>query len=189
MKEREAEPHLQETGTFREKGRKPKRFLLILALLLAFAVIGGIYWRVTRPAMDETTKYWFDKAAQSGSLEGKSPEDIQGMLDNIVEEGMFNVSVNARVVFEDSKSSGSLGLENISANRYYCRVTLLRQDNGETIYKSDGLKPGQYIDEITLSKELSAGTYPCIARVIATDPETLDDVGQVDVQVEVVVLN
>lgn len=189
MEEREAESRLHETGTSRKKGRKPSRFLLVLAVLLGLAAIGGIYWWVTRPAVDETTKYWFDKAAQSGSLEGKSPEDIQGMLDAIVEEGMFNVSVNARVVFEDSKASGSLGLENISANRYYCRAALIRQDNGETIYKSDGLKPGQYIDEITLNRELPAGTYPCTAQVIATDPETLDDVGQVDVQVEVVVLN
>ena len=189
MEEREAESRLHETGTSRKNARKPNRFLLVLAVLLGLAAIGGIYWWVTRPAVDETTKYWFDKAARSGSLEGKSPEDIQGMLDAIVEEGMFNVSVNARVVFEDSKASGSLGLENISANRYYCRAALIRQDNGETIYKSDGLKPGQYIDEITLSKELPAGTYPCTAQVIATDPETLDDVGQVDVQVEVVVLN
>lgn len=190
MEEKDTTPQLLETGN-QEAGRrkKPKWLLPLILVLVLAAAGGGIYWWVSRPAMDETTKYWFDKAAQSGSLEGKSPEDIQGILNTIVEEGMFNVSVNARVVFENSQSAGSLGLENVSANRYYCRVSLVRDDNGETIYKSDGIKPGQYIDEITLSKNLPAGTYPCTARVIATDPETLDDIGQVDVQVEVVVLN
>ena len=187
MEETEVRPQPQRA---RKKRRKPPRRLLPLVLIvIALAAGGGIYWWVNRPVMDETTRYWFDRAAQSGSLEGKSPEDIQGILDTIVEEGMFNVSVNARVVFENSQAPGSLGLENISANRYYCRVSLIRDDNGETIYKSDGLKPGQYIDEVTLSKDLPRGTYPCTARIIATDPETLDDIGQVDVQVEVVVLN
>lgn len=189
MEEKDTKSRLQETGNQESgKRKRPKRLLpLILALVLAAG--GGIYWWTSRPAMDETTKYWFDKAAQSGSLEGKSPEDIQSILNTIVEEGMFNVSVNARAVFENGQSAGSLGLENVSANRYYCRVSLVRDDNGETVYKSAGIKPGQYIDEITLSKNLPAGTYPCTAQVIATDPETLDDIGQVDVQVEVVVLN
>lgn len=173
------------------KGEKKPRWRLLLPALclLVLLLAAGVFWWSSQSAMDKTTKYWFDKAAQSGTLTGTTPKDVQGVLDTIVEEGMFNVSVNSQVVFENSREPGSLGLENISANRYYCRVILVRNDNGETIYKSKGIKPGQYLDEITLSKNLEAGTYPCTARVIATDPETLDDVGQVDVQVEVVVLN
>lgn len=187
MEERETIPQPQEP---RRRRKKPRRRILPLVLILIVAAAaGGMIWYRTRPAMDDTTRYWFDKAAKSGSLEGKSPEDIQGILDTIVEEGMFNVSVNARVVFQDSSSAGSLGLENISANRYYCRATLRRQDTGEVLYESTGIKPGQYIDEITLSKDLDPGTYPCTAQIIATDPETLDDIGQVDVQVEVIVVN
>lgn len=189
MEEQEHNVTFQLESTSSRKGRPPRRFLPILLVVLLLAAGGGIFWWVNRPVMDATTKYWFDKAAQSGSLEGKSPEDIQGLLNTIVEEGMFNVSVNARAIFQDGSSKGSLGLENISANRYYCRVILKRNDNGKTIYKSDGIKPGQYIDEITLNETLPAGSYPCTAQIIATDPETLDDIGQVDVQVEVVVLN
>ena len=91
------------------KGGSQAASSLVLAVLLGLAAIGGIYWWVTRPAVDETTKYWFDKAGPERQPGGKSPEDIQGMLDAIVEEGMFNVSVNARVVFEDSKASGPWG--------------------------------------------------------------------------------
>ncbi len=171
------------------EGRKKRSFLLPLLFTMVLALICGGYWWINRTDMDKTTKYWIDKAAKKGSLEGRNPNDVQGMLNTVVEEGMFNVSVNASVVFENGQSSGSLGLENISANHYYCSLRLVLQDSGETIYKSGGLKPGQYIDEIKLSKNLEKGIYPCIAEVTATDPETLEDVGQVDVYVEVIVLN
>lgn len=170
-------------------GRRNLLPLLVALVVVAAAGVGGFFWWRSRQVMDTTTKYWFDKAAQDGTLEGKTPQEIQGILDTIVEEGMFNVSVNARVVFENGKAKGSLGLENISANRYYCRASLQRDDGGKVIYKSEGLKPGQYIDEIELTENLAAGTYPCTLRMIATDPETLQDIGQVDVKVEVIVLN
>lgn len=111
------------------------------------------------------------------------------MLDSIVEEGMFNVSINARAVFENGSSEGSLGMENIPENRYYSRVILRRDDNNEVLYESQGLKPGQYIDKIKLKKNLPAGEYPCTAQIIATDPDGLEDIGQVQVKIQVIVVN
>lgn len=170
------------------KGRKTALLLLVLVLLLA-AVGGGIWWYQKRQVMDATTKYWFDKMAQDGTLEGKTPQEVQGMLNSIVEEGMFNVSINARAVFENGSSEGSLGMENVPENRYYSRVILRRDDNNEVIYESQGLKPGQYIDKIKLKKNLPAGEYPCTAQIIATDPDGLEDIGQVHVKIQVIVVN
>lgn len=179
----------EEGGKKGRKGRKTALLLLLLLLLLA-AVGGGIWWwRQKNQVMDATTKYWFDKMAQDGTLEGKTPQEVQGMLNAIVEEGMFNVSINARAVFDNGKSEGSLGIENIPENRYYSRVILRRDDNNEVIYESQGLKPGQYIDKIKLKKNLPAGEYPCTAQIIATDPEGLEDIGQVQVKIQVVVVN
>lgn len=172
-------------------GKKGKRKTTAIAavLLLLLAALAGLLWWRNQPKMDNTTKYWFDKAAEDGVLAGKTPQQIQSMLDTIVEEGMFNVSINKRATFEDGSSEGSLGLENIKANRYYCRVTIRRDEDGLVLYQSDGLKPGQYIDKVKLKENLPAGVYPCTAEVIATDPETLDDIGQVQVKMEVVVIN
>lgn len=173
----------------RGRGKGDYAFLVLPALLLIAAITSGIWWyKNTRP-MDSTTKYWFDKMAKDGTLEGKTPQEIQGVLDSIIEEGMFNVSINSKVVFENGKSQGNIGMENIPENRYYCRMTLTRDDTGEVLYESQGLKPGQYIDKIRLKKELVMGDYPCTAKIIATDPKTLDDVGQVSVKVLVMVLN
>lgn len=171
----------------KKEGKKPLLFLVLLFLMIAIAAGTG-WWLYQNNRMDSTTKYWFDKMAQDGTLEGKTPQEVQGMLNGIVEEGMFNVSINARAVFEDGESEGSLGIENVPQNRYYCRVVLRKEDDS-ILYESEGLKPGQYIDKIKLKQALPSGTYPCTAQIIATDPESLDDIGQVQVEVEVVVIN
>lgn len=171
--------------------KKPKIWLnvLLVFLLLIAAGAGGLLWWKNTHRIDETTRYWFDKMAQDGTLEGKTPQEIQGVLDSIVEEGMFNVSINARAVFDNGKSEGSLGMENIPENRYYARITLLNDNDGSVLYESKGIKPGQYIDKIKLKKNLTAGEYPCTARIIATDPDTLEDIGQVHVKINVIVVN
>ncbi len=172
----------------RKKGKK-KALLLILLLLIVAGAGGGYWWYTHHQVMDATTKYWFDKLAKDGSLQGKTPTEVQGLLNSVVEEGMFNVSMNAKAVFNNGKSEGSIGLENIPQNRYFCRVIIRRDDTNEVLYESKGLKPGQYIDKIKLKKNLPAGNYDCTAQVIATDPESLDDIGQVQVKIQVSVLN
>lgn len=184
----------EQIGGNRRTGKEKRRsgtwkLVLVLLLLLIAAGTGGFLWWKSTHKVDATTKYWFDKMAQDGTLEGKTPQEIQGVLDAIVEEGMFNVSINARAVFENGKSEGSLGMENIPENRYYARVTLLNDSDGSVLYESKGIKPGQYIDKIKLKKNLAAGQYPCTARIIATDPETLDDIGQVQVKVSIIIVN
>ncbi len=182
------EPVSEPAAVSRPGKKRGRLALLLLAVLLIAAAIGGWWWYRSRQSMDATTKYWFDKMAQDGSLEGKSPQEIQGMLNSIVEEGMFNVSVNARAVFPDGASIGHLGLENIPQNRYYCRVVLRRDADGKVLYESGGIQPGQHIDEIELKEDLPAGQYPCTAQVLITDPESLDDIGQVQVKIDVIVI-
>lgn len=173
--------------------KKSKKKLLLLLLLLLILVIGGIAaWSIFRnrnSGMDATTKYWFDKAAKNGSLKGMDSADIQSVLDNVVQEGMFNVTIDGDVTFETGTSQGYIGIANIAENRYYCRVTLSKNDDGTIIYQSDGLKPGQFIDYVTLKQSLPAGDYPCTANFIITDPETMDDIGQVNASVNVHILN
>ncbi|MDR1764604.1 MAG: hypothetical protein LBR77_00615 [Lachnospiraceae bacterium] len=175
----------------KRRKKKKKKWLLILLILLLLLLLGAggaFIWFLNQPKVDKTTQYWFDKLAQDGTLEGKTPEDIQAILDQVVEEGMFNVSINSQVIFLNSKSEGTIGFANVTANHFYARMTLVREDTGDTIFKSAGIKPGQFIDTIKLDKTLSPGEYDCIAKVIATDPDSLMDVGEVDVKVKVYVL-
>lgn len=174
-----------------QQKRKRRSIWAAAAVLLVLLLIGtgAFVWWKSHQVMDTTTKYWFDKMAQDGTLEGKEPQEIQGMLNQIVEEGMFNVSINAQATFDNGKSEGSLGMENIPENRYYARVVLVSDADESVLYESKGIKPGQYIDKIKLKKNLESGEYPCTARIIATDPDTLEDIGQVQVKINVVVIH
>lgn len=179
----------QAVPALRAKESKGKKRWIVLILLLLAILIGVGAWFLTRPKMDDTTQYWFDKAAQGGSLAGKTPQELQGMLDKIMEDGMVNVAVNAVVIFEDGTSEGSLGVENSAENQYYMRVLLTKDDDGTVLYESKGIKPGQYIDKIKLNKALPAGEYACTATEIMTDPDSLEDIGKVNVKVTVLVKN
>lgn len=179
----------QAVPALRAKENKGKKRWIVLILLLLAILIGVGVWFLTRPKMDDTTQYWFDKAAQGGSLAGKTPQELQGMLDKIMEDGMVNVAVNAVVIFEDGTSEGSLGVENSAENQYYMRVLLTKDDDGTVLYESKGIKPGQYIDKIKLNKPLPAGEYACTATEIMTDPDSLEDIGKVNVKVTVLVKN
>lgn len=167
--------------------KKKKRLMMIIGILVICVGILVYFWNQYR--MDSMTKYWFDKAAKDGTLEGKSPAEIQEMLNKIVEEGMFNVTMNVAPVFENGEGPGNLGIENIKENRYYCKVTMTLDEDKTVLYESAGIKPGQYIDEITLNKDLPKGEHPCTAKFIATDPQTLDNIGQVNVKVNLTIMN
>lgn len=163
---------------------KEKKWPIILLIVLAAIIIAGIlvWYFFFQNRMDDTSKYWFDKMAKDGTLEGKSEAELQDILDNIMEEGMFNVSINAEPVFDGSTKTGTLGIQNTDANHFYCRVVLTLDEDGSVLYESAGLKPGQYIDEVTLDKAPPAGQHACTAQFIATDPDTLDDIGKVNVK-------
>ena len=46
-------------------------------------------------------RFDLDEMAQDGFFKDKSPEDIEALLNQVVEEGMFNISINSNPVFED----------------------------------------------------------------------------------------
>ena len=68
-------------------------------------------------------------------LEGKTEEQIVEELNRIVEEGMFNISINTQPEFPDGSSPGNLCIENSPANHYLMVVEITLNDTGEDVYK------------------------------------------------------
>ena len=177
---------LETENMIKKKSRKKWIILLVLVVIAAGAAGGWFHWKSQQ---DEVSDYWFDKAAKDGMIEGRTEKEIQELLNTVVQEGMFNVSVNPNPAFADGKSEGNLCIENIKANHYYARVVLTLDESGEEVFESKGLKPGQYIENVKLSKNLKKGTYPATAQFIITDPETYKDIGKVNTQVTLTILN
>lgn len=130
---------------------------------------------------------WFDTSAIEGTLPGKTPEEIQAMLDQIVEEGMFNVSIAPVIIFEDAEGMGQARIENIPANHYNMSVKITLDKTAETVYQSKGIRPGQYIEYITLQKVLQPGEYDATALFSAHDADSLKEQGRVAVKIKIIV--
>lgn len=137
---------------------------VLLAGVLAFQVLSG-------PGKGA-------RSGQMGQLDGKTAEEIQAELDRVVEEGMFNISIAAIVEFADGTSPGDLRIENVPGNPYLMKVDIQRQDNGERIYETDIIEQNHHIQSDVLDADLDPGTYECIARFHALDPDTEEEVGQ-----------
>ncbi len=172
------------SGQQPEKKKKSKKPLIIVIIILLVAILGlGIWWLLF------ANGGWLDSNAKSGQAPYKTNEEVQAELNRQVEEGMFNISIASVVEFPDGTSPGTAYIENIPGNRYDMMVEITLDDTGESVYQSGALAPDSYIDDITLTKDLDAGTYPSTATFTAYDHDSHEAVGKAAAKVSLVVRN
>ena len=146
--------------------------LLIIAILLA-----GFRGCENNPVNDNpadttTPGIVYDDGAVEGGWDEADTDKIIASLNEKVEEGMINISMNTSPNFKDGTSAGNLMIVNESINRYPQVVEITRNDTGEMIYKSGAIPVGSKIESDTLDVDLEAGTYECTAMFHNVDPET-----------------
>lgn len=167
-----------------QKKKRGKGFWISITIAIIALIAAGILaWFML--ANDGGSK----RTGTLGQLEGKTDAEIQAELDRVVEEGMFNISIASVVEFPSGTEPGELRIENVPGNKYLMQVTIARQDNGEVIYESGILDPNYHIQSDTLTVDLDAGVYPCVATFTAMDPETEDEIGQAGANITVNVLS
>ena len=105
---------------------------------------------------------------QNGALvsDPVSQEELQQMMD----DSMIAISINATPVFADANSQGNLQIENLAINKRLLRVEIYLNsdvdagDLSSPIYQTKGyLRPDSHIQNDTLDAKLPAGSYPCTA--------------------------
>ena len=151
----------------KEKKDKKKKWLLLLLLLFFCIIIVLLVFLLKKPKEEpkpESQEVFADRDAELGILPGMTTAEIQDRLNEVVAEGMMNISINPTPVFKDGSSKGDLRIENIKANHYSYIVSITLDDTGEEIYKSGLLSPGYFIEKAALSKNLSKGKYEATAR-------------------------
>lgn len=159
--------------------------LIIVVLIILMQSDCGCGGRAGKLDVDDTG--FFDDNAIEGYLPGKTPEEIEDMLNQTIEEGMFNVSIAPAILFNSADGQGQARIENVPANLYHMSVEITLDDTGDLLYQSKGIKPGQFIEYITLEKQLAPGVYNATALFKAYDPETLKQEGQVAVKINIIV--
>ena len=114
----------------------------------------------------------YDSSAVEGGWDNLSPEEIAERLNQKVEEGMINISMNTAPYFENGTAEGNLMLVNESINNYPQKVQIVRNDTGEQIYESGAIAVGSKVERAKLDLVLPAGIYECTAYFHNLDPES-----------------
>lgn len=168
--------------------KKSKKRVVIIIIVIAAILVGGYFvWQAVSPKT--YGQFDLDEMAKDGFFKDKTDAEIEDLLNQVVSDGMFNISINSNPVFEDGKSEGNLRIENVPNNPYYMTVKIVQDDTGEVVYESKGLKQKQYIESAPLKIALAKGEYPCTATFTAVDPETLEEIGTAAAQITIHILN
>ena len=128
---------------------------LVIVLLVAVLAVGGLilYRMNAKPPSD---------LADAGNLvvDESNLEDVASQLREAVEENMFEVAMTFAWRFPDGASPASSAyVENSTANSRPFYFEVILDDNNEVVYKSTIVPVGKAVKNITLSKDLDAGTY------------------------------
>lgn len=158
------------------------------AIVVVLAIIILLLLRSCGGPVDDPGGIEFDPSATEGGWDEADLDAIRDSLNEKVEEGMINISMNTSPVFSDGESAGSLMIVNEEVNNYPQVVEISRDDTGELIYKSGAIPVGSKIEAAKLSVDLDPGTYKCTALFYNVDPDTGDYLGCAGAVVTVTVL-
>lgn len=171
-----------------KKSEGYKKIGIGAAIVVVVVVIILLLLRSCGAPTDEPGGIEFDPSATAGGWDEADLDAIRDSLNEKVEEGMINISMNTSPVFSDGESAGSLMIVNEDINRYPISVEITRNDNDEVIYTSKAVPVGSKIEADTLDVDLPAGVYECTAMFYNLDPATGDKLGSAGVVIELTVL-
>lgn len=165
-----------------------KKVGIVVGLVIVVAVIILLLLRSCGAPANDPGGIEFDPSATEGGWDEADTDEIIAGLNEKVEAGMINISMNTSPVFADGTSKGSLMIVNEEVNNYPQVVEISRDDTGELIYKSGAIPVGSKIESAKLSVDLDPGTYKCTALFYNVDPDTGDYLGCAGAVVTVTVL-
>ena len=131
----------------------------------------------------------YDSSAVEGGWDNLSPEEIAERLNQKVEEGMINISMNTAPYFENGTAEGNVMIVNEDINLYPQQVKFIRNDTQEVIYQSKAIPVGSKIERAALDVELPAGTYECTAMFHNLDPVSGEIIGTAGAIINITIKN
>ena len=170
---------------------------VVLAVAFLVCAIGAGIFLITRLVSKPLTKedvrgqtgIVYDSSAVEGGWDNLSPEEIAERLNQKVEEGMINISMNTAPYFENGKAEGNVMIVNETINNYPQQVEFIRNDTQEVIYQSKAIPVGSKIEHAALDVELPAGTYECTAMFHNLDPVSGEIIGTAGAIINITIKN
>ena len=144
--------------------------VIIAAALVIFKSCSGD--TEVEPTPSGGTGIVYDDNAAPGGWDEADVDKIVERLNEKVEKGMINISMNTSPNFANGTSTGNLMIVNESVNNYPQVVEITRNDTDEKIYTSGAIAVGSKVENAKLDVDLDKGTYDCTAMFYNVDLET-----------------
>lgn len=151
----------------RNKANKKLIIILIVLLVLIVVMAGVIAMLIIKGKKDNHTEPKRNVVVNENNV-----KEVVSQLakDEYTPVGSYEVTMNSTWNFENSNSiSDNAYVKNAVSNTNSVYFDVLRSDTKEIIMESPVLPVGTYLDNITLDKELAAGTYDCICTYYMLD--------------------
>ena len=169
-------------------------FIGLAAVIVAISLVFVLRGRTEAPVLSDLPEQLpasatleIDADSEEGGLVYRSKEEIQEELNQKVQEGMINISMNTSPVFASGTAKGNLMIVNSPTNNYPQIVYIIRKDTGEEIYRSKGIPVGSKIEYAALNVDLAPGTYDCVAYFNNADPQTGEILGTAGAEIVITV--
>ena len=173
-----------------KKPNKNRFAIILLFVLVVIAIALTLFKSCSADKVPNTTQNGivYDDNAIEGGWDEADTEKIVESLNEKVDEGMINISMNTSPIFANGTSTGNLMIVNETVNRYPQVVEITHSDTQEVIYKSGAIPVGKKIEEAKLNVDLPAGTYECTAMFYNVNPDTGEYLGCAGAVITVTVL-
>lgn len=165
---------VSEKKTEKKKGKKILVGLCVLCMLTTIVTLS--YLLLFKK--DDETKLVFEDNATMGIMPGVDLDQRRKELQAQLDKNMIAFSINTSPVFQSNTGSGNLMVENPGNNAKLISVKLEIAGTNEVVYTSNYIKPGSYLENITLDKILEPGTYQATAYFLAYTEDTAEYIGQ-----------
>lgn len=162
--------------------------VIILLLLRGCGAEGDGKTDDTPDTPSGSTGIVYDSNAVEGGWDEADTDKIVESLNEKVDAGMINISMNTSPVFSNGEAAGNLMIVNEGINRYPQIVEITRNDTGEVVYKSGAIPVGSKIEEAKLTVDLPAGVYECTAMFTSIDPDTGASLGCAGAVIHITIL-
>lgn len=168
-----------------EAKKKGGKVVLIICIVIILALIGVVLYLLLNKDSEEQTR------RNVVVNEDNVDEIIQQMRDSDrVADGYYEMTMNSTWYFKNgTAASDNAYVENTITNTNAVYFDIMRSDTDETIFESPIIPVGSHLEEITLDKDLDAGTYDCVLIYHLLDEDYENEISTVRVSVTIVVEN
>lgn len=158
-----------ETGLSCTKNKDSRKLIVILiVLLVVVAAMAGVITVLAMRGKEKSN----DEPKRNVVINESNVKEVVSQLakDEYTPVGAYEVTMNSTWNFENgSSASDNAYVKNSVSNTNSVYFDVMRSDTKETIMESPVLPVGTYLDNITLDKNLKAGTYDCVCTYYMLD--------------------